>query len=266
MKSAFARSAGLLTLLALFGFGCGPTSGDGSALGDSSRLPGTGRVATSLCDHPYYPLRTGYRVDYRNEFTDPDPANTNNRRLITGYGVSVESVSGNTATLKYSFQTERPIEATQTIRCLPEGLAADGYIDVTALSGGRGAAVRTQESTGLLLPRDLHVGSQWNQSYSFTTQIPGNRLQTQPIDVRGLVEIDHSAILETDLSTLTGTSTALLVESHVVSTMQFPGAAPVIIRSFGQDWWVRGKGLVRANYNITGGNLSVSEARSITVP
>jgi hypothetical protein len=158
------------------------------------------------------------------------------------------------------------IRSTQTIDCLPDGLKAQGYVDLSMLRGGRGTTARTTESAGYILPRDLRVGSEWDQSFSFTTQLPADRLQPRAVEVKGKVETHRRAFAEESITLPAGTFTAIIVDSRTVSTMEFPGGGAVPIELMGQEWWVRGKGLVKVISGLVGANSATSEAETIIVP
>ena len=298
MFSSFIRVLSLLSLVALFGLGCNSasdTNGSATTTGsvnttrsgnppvntdsplvisspnqaeppeqrDNWRTPGS---AASLCDHPYYPLRTGYEITYHNFYREPTDVVGRTRNTDGKYTVKVTQSSNNNAVLKFSFNGSA-ITATQTIDCTQQGLVAKGYVDLSSLQRGRGTGVRTTEVAGFILPRDLHVGSTWTQSFSFSTELPGSALQTRGIPVDGKVEIRRKAIGEGVIETEAGRFTAIIVETTTESAMEIPGQGSVPFIYQGREYWVRGKGLVKTESWMDDSPFSATaQAENITIP
>lgn len=292
MSPSLVRVISSLSLLAIVGLGCGSTSPDTNSSATTA-VPGNrpaetaptnstlpinpsyadganpgGRVTQigSLCNHPYYPIKTGYEVIYKNYYLEPTNLTGGTTAVQRPYRSKITQADNDSATLKISFDGSS-IVSTQEIECTSEGLMAKGYVDLSSLQRGRGSVVRTTESAGLLLPKDLHVGSVWTQSFSFSTQLPGNNLQTRGVDIKGKVQIRRKAAREVEVTVGAGRFTAIVVEGTVESTLEFPGQGSVPFTYSTIDYWVRGKGLVKTESWMEDSSFSATaEAETITVP
>lgn len=276
--SFFARTITLGAVLALAGAGCGssasPTgrivpSGAGSLVAPETSSPLAMR-ALGACEHPFYPLRTGYEVSYRINNASAEGA-----ARQQGYTQRVTEASGATARLVTRFQDleGQPgtgFSADQTIQCGEGSLHATAYVDFSSrlLGGGAASQFRTETNrvTGELLPRDLHVGSEWDSSFDIS-MVPNNAgAENGPLG-RGMsvtVRMHRKAVAEESVTVPAGTYRAMKIEATTDLGMGASGAAEPYLTT---EWWVRGVGLVKSDFSSNGrmGEI-VTEAERIVLP
>ena len=269
MRSFSAFAVGGLVLL---GAGCSrepapaaPAAGTGAeAVVPSAEgtRGGAAMVARGACDHPYYPLRPGYEVRYRSEFTAIGGVSSG------GYVLKVTEATATTAKLVATFDSstpdQPPIVSEQLIECANGGLMARSYIDMGSRVAGGSAAnqfrVVTRNSSGDMLPADVRVGSEWRNGFDIrmeaTTPGPDSPLR-EPIDLT--VSITRRAVAAERVRVPAGEYDALKI---LATTDLGMGSS---IR--GTEWWVEGVGMVKSTYDLgSGSETAITEATSVTVP
>lgn len=279
LPRSLATSASVLGLsaLVLLGAGCGradhSATGTGAPAADHSPSAMVARdggttAPRSACDHPYYPLRTGYEIHYRSTF----PAIG---RVSSGsYSLKVTNSTSDSVTLAAIFDSstpgQPPITSEQIIDCSNGGLRARSYLDLGSRVTGAGASNRfnviTRNSSGEMLPQDLHVGSEWHGAFDVTMQAatstamptvaPDSPL-ARPMDLS--VSVTRRAIAEETVRVPAGEYQALKVSA----TTNLGLGTPIT----GTEWWVRGVGMVKSSYDLGSGSENiVTEATSVNVP
>lgn len=215
----------------------------------------------SACDHPYYPLRQGYQVQYRVASPSFAPA-------TKAYSMQVTSADATSVNLRSTFDSETPgqppITADQAIDCTDGGLRARSYVDLGSRMMGGAAAnqfnIETRNATGDLLPRSVAVGAEWQGAFNIHMDPVAAGLDNPAI--RGIdlaVTIRRRAVAEEAVAVPAGRYTALKVEA----VTDVGGMSSIT----GTEWWVRGVGMVKSTYDLgSGGQTTVTEATSVTVP
>jgi hypothetical protein len=110
----------------LVGAGC-PSSDTATETGVSpsdSERTGSAPVATgnSLCNHPYYPLKTGYQIAYKTTGTGND----------TEYSFEVKEASGNMVKAQYIFPVLGALDLE--MECDGGNIRAKSYLDLGSIS------------------------------------------------------------------------------------------------------------------------------------
>ncbi len=261
MRLSFARVSAGLAILALFGAGCSSSSSDSGA----AVVPGVGGsgpvVGESACYHPYYPLRLGYAQTFKDSFRSL----VNGEPQTTRYSWRVVELGPANAKLDIQFENNS-LRTQQSISCADGALQARSYV---SLSGDQALQAETLSATGDYLPKDLRVGSTWDQTYQIVVR-PGAMGGPVMSDIQANVTIHHQAVREESVTVPAGTYTAMVVKSSAVMNLQGvggsgAGAIPATeIQS--TEWWVRDVGLVKAQTVLGGDYSATSEAETITLP
>ncbi len=259
-----------LTFLSLFGIGC---------LSSSSRVPtpvadepsaaapaAAPASLRSACEHPYYPIRDGYSVTFKDSFNSL----IDGRPTVDHYTWRATNVGPTSAKLDVVFASTG-LHSTQELTCQNGALMARAYVDLS--SSNRAFKVETTAASGEYLPRDFVVGSVWQQSYTILMKPTGapraGDLGSTP-DMHGTVTINHQAVAEERVTVPAGTYTAIKVKSSMTMKLdavrgglsaELPG---VQIESI--EWWVRGVGLVKAHTQMGAGYTAMSEAETVVIP
>lgn len=269
-SSLLSRSCALLLGISLLGAGCARSSEPSSPSGAGSETrPVTGGSVSlglsprSACDHPYYPLRDGYRVRYQIQSRDVAGASQTHH-----YSQRVQSAMGNSVSLTTSFEdlgesrTDR-ITSTQTINCADGSLRADTYVDFGSRLSGRASQfkVNTRRVTGQMLPPDLRVGSEWEGSFDISMVPTGAGESPIGTGIDMTVRMRRKVVAEETVTVPAGTYRAL----KVTATTDFggEGGAPLVTT----EWWAEGAGLVKSVF-AGGGTMGdiVTVAQEVVVP
>ncbi len=255
------------SVLSLFGIGCLGSSSDAPT--PVARVPVAPIVPPlprSTCEHPYYPLRAGYAVTFKNSFNSL----VDGRPAVDHYTSRVTEVGAMHAKLDTVFASNG-LRSTQDIACDNGVLLARAYVDMS--NSNRAFKVETTAASGEYLPRELAVGSVWQQSYNVLMKPTGaaraGDLGATP-DMHGVVTINHQAVGEEQVTVPAGTYTAIKVKSSTTMKLdavrgglsaELPG-----IQVESMEWWVRGVGLVKAQMQMGAGYAAMSEAETVTIP
>ena len=144
----------------------------------------------------------------------------------------------------------------------------ESYINAGA-TGNEQITMRTLKAIGEFLPRNLHVGSVWTNSYEVEAT------NTNPVAVRmgfGTTRMTttttttNKAIGEVTVTVPAGTFTAIKVETvNKTKTELGFGKPPSEFEIKSYTYFVRGKGLVKTE-TVSNGVTMGTEATSIVVP
>lgn len=263
MSSSLSRLVVSLALLSLFGVGCFRSAPPPSRVASPS-LP---LLAKSACEHPYYPIRTGYTATFKDSFNSL----VDGKPTVDHYTSRVMEVGATSAKIDMLLASSG-LHSSQEITCTDGVLGARAYVD---LAGGNQAfKIETVSASGEYLPRDLIVGSTWQQSYAIVMRSaatsPSGTVGKVP-DIHATVTIDHQAIKEESVKVPSGTYTAMVVVSHMNMKLDTVGGNGVSAQIPGvqftsTEWWVRGVGLVKAQTQTSGGYTALAEAETIVIP
>lgn len=257
--------SGLLIGSVVLGAGCGRTPETprtptelGRATSTNSAQPSTNTGATdSLCSHPYFPAKNGYRVDYKSS--------ANNR--ISNYNLSVSDVTRDQATMTFSMGTTT---IAHRIGCTDNGIVEHQFLNLSSLLTGGIVEIESRGATGTMLIRDLRPGARWSQGFDFITTSYAGELR---MVMGSNVTIDREAISEESVTVQAGTFTAMKVKSKINmrnKLMMDAGTNDLPLITLEQnEWWVRGKGLVKSQSTGSGSPINMnwtSEATAIVTP
>jgi len=258
MNHKFVRAGLVLPFCILFGAGCQRAAPTVSA---PVAPPPPAVASASACDHPYYPLKPGYEVEYRSNY------NGN----AGGYTVSVDTgTAADNVKLKLRFN--QGTTSDQIISCDGGNLKAMGYVDIASAVESRQVDVETKNVEGYLLPGDMHVGSDWTAAFDVVMKMNIPEMQRAGLGtVEGSIKFHRKVVGQESVTVPAGTFDALKVESETTIDTHAPGrpggptATVPSIKTV--EWWVKGKGMVKSVTPSAGlgGNITV-EATRIVVP
>ena len=211
-------------------------------------------VGGSRCDHPYYPLRVGTKMEY---------ASSAKSALHSSYSWEVTEAAGDHAKLAYHFSPT--LTTVSDVTCSDEGLRMDSYMNTAGAN--EQMTVKTLRADGQYVPRDLRVGSEWTNNYEVEAT------NTNPIAIRMgfgtthmTIDTKNKAVSEEKVTVPAGTFTAIKVESvNNTSTVLGVGKPASTFAITSYLYFVRGKGLVKTETVSNGVTMGV-EATKITVP
>jgi len=267
-KRRLAVSLALLAGLLLVGAGCGkkaaaplpaeqapaaPASGtDTTAPPLEQPAPVQPQASSDACDHPYYPLKNGYEIDY--EITGPASA---------GLKITVSGVSAGHAKLDTVITYMGSHALSQDLICGADGsIKTNTYMDMASAFGSPFKAT-TKSVSGEVMPKELKTGDKWTLRYD--TELDMSSLKMPNVTtMAGYVEQTNEVIGEEKVSVPAGDFAAIKVRSDSFSHYSVTAASPPTeTKSTSFQWYVRGVGLVK-NEDVT--NKSVMSATKIINP
>lgn len=263
MPPFFLRLVASFALLSLFGVGCFRST---SSSPSPSPSPSPS-LARSVCEHPYYPIRTGYTATFKDSFNSL----VDGKPTVDHYTSRVTEVGATSAKIDMLLASSG-LHSSQEITCEDGVLGARAYVDLAA--GNQAFKIDTISASGAYLPHDLAVGSAWQQGYDIlmrpTAKSPSGGSGRVP-DMHAAVTITHHAVREESVTVPSGTYTAMVVASNMHMKLDAVGANGVSAQIPGvqltsTEWWVRGVGLVKAQTQTSGGYTSTAEAETIVIP
>lgn len=168
------------------------------------------------------------------------------------YSIEVQERSASNLKLRYTFSTTGAgggageLSLNQEIRCTNGDLAALSYADISSVASGGRVSARTIRAEGLLMPRDITVGTTWTSSFDVeaTITMPGP-LGTQT--VTNTITNESRVIGQESVTVPAGTYQAFKVES-TLRTASGPvmgvTVPPQTVRT--TSWFVEGIGMVKS--------------------
>lgn len=253
MRKTFVSLAVGLSVIVLIGAGCA-SSAPGSGTGDGgSAIP----AARSGCDHPYYPLRSGYEIEYKTQVPGMEESS---------YTVRVVDESGDTIRMEYDFM--EGVSVQQQIRCAGGVVEALGYVDFGAATSGNEIQTETRSTSGVLLPQNMRAGTSWESTYEISATFSGPDFAGIGVgSIDSTVTVNRTVIGEETVTVPAGTYQALKVEG--VTTIAaviagIPGGIPPTEIST-TEYWVRGVGMVKS-VSGSGETESTTEAARVVTP
>ncbi len=266
------RALGLPVLVAgrlLVGAGCGKKAAAPVSPGQAPaavQAPGAAPVqqpaeqpaapqpvaASDACNHPYYPLKNGYEIDY--QITGP---------ATTDLKIKVSEVSAGRAKLDtvISYMGEKTI--SQELVCGADGsIETNSYMDMAGAFGSPFKAT-TKSVSGEVLPKVLKVGDKWTLRYEMELDMSSLKMPTLT-KMTGYVETTNEVVAEEKVTVPAGEFTAMKVRSDTFSHYSAGADRPTTeSRSSSFQWYVKGVGLVKQE-DVT--NKSVMSATKIVNP
>lgn len=193
--------------------------------------------ATSECANEYYPLHSGYAIEYRTQ--GGGPAYTSSLRVLEATRERVRVKNS------VSRSGVAPLEIDMRYTCDNGTLVANGYVDAvsfTEAEGGvaRGAEIETTSSEGQFMPARISAGQEWGAKYGIKITPLGRPdvLQEQMAVIPADVSIVRRAIGEEMITVPAGRFKAMKIASNT----SFNGT----LAHTGYEWWVKGKGMVKS--------------------
>lgn len=272
--SRLVSSAFLLTAVVFAGAGCRgggdrpvprPATDPTAIFGSPDGAPITEPVPPEgmSCSHEYYPLRTGYHIQYKTTYPPAMGTSGSGR-----YALRVMRVTSGSVYIKTAFERSgggAPIQADMEYRCIGGGLYAAGYMNMGGVSPGGPAGnyeVRTTRAEGELLPAHISVGSVWESSFSITITPPdgSDSLGSAARPVSMGIGIKRRAVALERVRVPAGEYEAM----KIVNTTSFDGRQAMT----GTEWWVKDVGMVKATMSagLTPEENIITEATGVTVP
>lgn len=244
----------LPSALILLGAGCFSPPATPEADAPASSEPVAS--APSECGHPYYPMKPGSAITFQSIFKDrPDE-----------FTVTVKSNADGKATLEYDFEGVGKL-LTQAVECDKDGsLKAKGYLDLASALSESKFEIETKTVSGVFLPADLKVGSEWGSIYdvNITPQDSAVLKSLGITTINQQATISNQAMAQERITISAGTYEALRVETKVKLDATLSGSSPMnAITVTGTEWWVRGIGMVKSA-SVANGTQVILEAKTIT--
>lgn len=154
------------------------------------------------------------------------------------------------------------------IGCTDNGIVEHQFLNLSSLLTGGITQIESRGASGTMLVRDLRPGAQWSQGFDFITTSNAGGVR---MVMGSNVTIDREAIGEEMVTVPAGTFSAMKIKSKIKMAnklMTSGGANELPLINLEQnEWWVRGKGLVKSQSTGNNGgllNLSwLSEATAI---
>ncbi len=208
-----------------------------------------------MCDNPYFPLRAGDEIEYRNSGAGGE----------SSYTMKVLETATGSAKIEYIFGTKKGMTMTQNLFCENGRITTDTYMNLTSGTGGVEMRSDTEGVEGDLMPKDVKVGSVWTTKYTMSSKFEGAEMPGGFGGIKMTVKSTNKVVKEEKITVPAGTYVALKirVESSIDMSMpgiKFPTASgrgsagtsdpsinfPASSTSVVMDeWWVRGIGLVK---------------------
>ncbi len=245
-------------LMVLVGAGCSRTS---STSGSTAGTGSGGSTVAAGCSHPYYPLRQGYSVTFKDTFPSfrGSPGEDH-------YTVRVTESSADGAKVVTHFDTSG-IEVSQQLRCHNGAVAATSYVDMSsARSGSQSFQAETRSVDGDYLPADLRVGSEWDTRFAIVLHPQGATASALGRDIEATVTMHHKVAGEERVTVPAGSYQALKVVSQTSVDMRGGIAAGAMPTFTTTEWWVRDVGLVKGTTSFGSGIAATTEAERVMIP
>lgn len=263
-KKSFLPLLACLTFVVLMGAGCRgsdrheesvpdfPFGGEPAAVAPADEAGSGG--AMSACANEYYPLRTGYTIEYR---TQGGRSGRSNASKLT-----VTMATSRDVTVQSSFTREDglPIQSALQYKCENGSLVASGFVDAASLTDADGAAlqgatIETLTSEGEFLPRQISTGQTWGAKYTIK-MTPSDRpdvLQERAAPVKVDVSIVRTAVGTETVTVPAGRFEAMKIASNT----SYNG----MLVHTGYEWWVKGKGMVKSVQGAGSGAITTEATR-----
>lgn len=207
-------------------------------------------VNTTLCAHPYYPVRAGAAWTYQSTGTPADDYR------FTDTITSLRD-DGFTLTSEYEKFTR-----TQEWACSPEGLSA------MELGGPIVAALQSQsiqldpgllDTSGITFPHDIAAGDAWQRTLEFAGDMT---IAGEAGTASGTAQVNFSAIGIEHVSVPAGDFNAMKIQadSLVDLNVTYEGlTVPVTYTATYTYWFAPDVGWVKATGNVNMAELSFTE-------
>lgn len=224
--------------LLLVGAGCGKKAAGPAGQPAEKPVAAKPLLSSDACNHPYYPLKKGYQIDY-----EVNAAGGN-----MTYSMKIPEAASGSAKLELDINYQGSHTMTMDLVCGADGnIRTDAYMDMAGAFGSP-FKITTKSVDGEIMPRDLKVGTKWSNKYETEMDLSGMANLPKGYEkMSGTVEETSEVVGEESVTVPAGTFDALKVQMTTVSNyvMAGPNAQPQVTRGSTTQWWVKGVGMVK---------------------
>jgi hypothetical protein len=266
MPKKMVAGAAFIVMLVM-GAGCGKKDAGTSGQGASSSTNGSSvstevitppPVIVSQCTHPFFPIRTGYSVDYEA---------TAGKALVS-YTMRVKDVTADTSKLFFRF--DNGITAEQDFTCANGQVMAGGMVDFVSAWANTSSQITVSNATGTYLPSDLKVGSAWENGFDVELMNAGLLAKgaNTTSSVRATITMKHRVLREESVTVKAGKYTAFKVQTTTSISIQTSAGAKAIPATTltSTEWWARDAGMIKLTTKDAANKAYTMEAVSIVRP
>lgn len=229
-------------------------------------LPEDVAAASDICGNPYFPLRPGDEIEYKNTGAGGE----------SYYTLKVlDSDKDGAVKIRYVFGDERGVTVDQDLFCNDGRIMTNTYVNLSSGQGGVEMTSDTEGVEGDLMPKDVKVGSTWTTKYTMATKFQGADVPDGFGGMKMTIKSENKVLSEEKITVPAGTFTALKMEvtSSIDMTMpniQVPGysggAIQLPVSSASNitfyEWWAKGVGLVKVTSTGAGGKWETVATRA----
>jgi len=227
-----------------------------AGIGSTVMIPESVLAAADACNNPYFPLRTGDEIEYKNSGAGGE----------NSYTMKVLETTPGSAKIEYIFGSKSGVKVTQNLFCKDGRITTDTYMNMTSGTGGVEMRSDTEGVEGDLMPKDVKVGSTWTTKYTIASKIEGIEVPSGFSGLKMTVKSVNKVLKEEKVSVPAGTYLALKVEVVSSVDMSMPGIKFPAQQGRGSagmpesginsttsatfyEWWVKGIGLIKVSSN-----------------
>ena len=228
-----------------------------TGFGSAVTAPKSALAAADACDNPYFPLRTGDEIEYKNSGAGGE----------NSYTMKVLETTPGSAKIEYIFGSKSGVKVTQNLFCKDGRITTDTYMNMTSGTGGVEMRSDTEGVEGDLMPKDVKVGSTWTTKYTMASKIEGVEMPSGFGGFKMTVKSTNKVLKEEKVSVPAGTYLALKIEVVSSVDMSMPGIKFPAQQGRGSanmpesginlpasttsmtfyEWWAKGIGLIKVS-------------------
>jgi hypothetical protein len=223
-------------------------------------------AAADICGNPYFPLRPGDEIEYKNTGVGEE----------SYYTLKVlESEQDGVVKIRYEFGDERGVTVDQDLFCDDGRIRTNTYVNLSSGQGGVEMTSDTEGVEGDLMPKDIKVGSVWTTKYTMATKFQGADVPAGFGGMKMTIKSENKVLSEEKITIPAGTYTALKVEvtssidvampemkvpGYSGSEIKFPVSSASSMTFY--EWWAKGVGLVKVTSTGAGGKWETVATRA----
>ena len=219
---------------------------------------------TVACENPYMPFSTGDVIEYK----------TTGLHDNSSYTMKVTDVQPGSAKIEYEMNVGHKMTVSQNIFCKNGDITTDTYMDFSSGTNNLLVTAKTKEVSGQLMPKDLQIGTVWQNKYVMNYSYQGSNLQPGLTGYEMTITTNNKVLAEEKVTVPAGTFTALKVEATSTMDMSMPQIPESARSGLNQsdlskllnqksitstsvtmyEWWVKNIGLVKVTSSASGTN------------
>ena len=207
----------------------------------TAAYPAPPQAVNTQCNHPFYPVSTTAKWQYRSTTTGLAPS------MFT---LSDTDITANSFTEHRDFTT---LQTDNGWRC-----AADGSLASTQFgnlnTGSTQFQLQTTRNTGVTIPapKDWKVGTTWNNAYEVkgTMQLSGDTANAQ-----GSIDVTYKIVAQESVTVPAGAYNAFKVTSDTTMKLSVTSGAatvPFNISTSATSWFAPNVGMVKTQTSTQG--------------